>query len=316
MKAVIVDLREQRAAALCEDGSVRDVADLGYSLGQEIVIEETLSESAPKVSGSGKISFMKWYRRAAAAAAVALMLTGIGGATVYAMPYGEVSLEGDTSVVYTINRFDYVIGAEASDEAGEQILSEVGKKNLVNHKIETALAVTLDHIQNEEESGTDVEYHVRTDIRGGESSANEAHAEKLRGKLEEVLAEKVPERAEGSEGEHVSPLDGDPEETPEPAGSEPSYGDQSEVRPEEPGNNSGVNPEGGQEGRPAEQPENITENSQGGPSAESGNMPENGAEGYGPEAPQGQFEGLPEEQPGQFSDNPGEAGGFMGEMPG
>ncbi|MCR5811440.1 MAG: hypothetical protein K6G34_08695, partial [Lachnospiraceae bacterium] len=230
MKAVIVDLEGQRAAALCEDGSVREVANHDYNLGQEIEISEVSQEKSGNEKRQKRAVIRKWYRRVAAAAAVVLMLAGIGGVSVYAMPYGEVNLEGDTSVVYTINRFDYVIGAKASDETGEQLLEEVGKENLINHKIEKAVEVTLDHIQEDEGSGADVEYHVRTDIGSTESGTNEAHAQELQEKLEKVLAQKAPVKPEGSEGEQVNPLDGAPEESPEPADPEPATGESEDVQ--------------------------------------------------------------------------------------
>ena len=53
MKAVIVDLDGQRAAALCEDGSVREVENLDYSLGQEILIGEEESGITSRQAGSG-----------------------------------------------------------------------------------------------------------------------------------------------------------------------------------------------------------------------------------------------------------------------
>lgn len=312
MKAVIVDLDGQRAAALCEDGSVREVENLDYSLGQEILIGEEES-GIDHGNGQKRANFRIWYKRAAAAAAVVLMLTGIGGVSVYAMPYGEVSLEAGTSVTYTINRFDYVLSAEASDEEGEQILEEVGKKNLVNHKIENAVAVTLDHIEDSERSDPDMEYHVRTDIRSDKGSTDEAHAQKLQGKLEKVLAEKAPEKSEGEpEGMENVPLDRNPEDPETPASAEPASGDGIEEKPEEPEDSFDQQPAGNE--MPADKPEENTEDIQDQEPADAGNLPLSGSEGEKPEDPQEQFEEppvenseeLPREQSHDTMGGPGE----------
>ena len=194
MKAVIVDLDGRRAAALCEDGSVREVENLDYCLGQTITIEEVTEaeEDEPVTEKSKIINYKKWYKKLASAAAVVLILTGIGGASVYAMPYGEVSLDAGSSVVYTINRFDYVLSAEAAAEEGARIIAEVGKENLVNRKIENAVETTLDQIQKDEGSEPDLVYQIRIDIGGNKGGANEAHTEKLQKKLKKVLSDKAP----------------------------------------------------------------------------------------------------------------------------
>ena len=76
MKAVIVDLLNGQAAALCDDGRVIKLANASYSLGQIVEIHEQ------------KRSRPKWARMIASVAAAAVLLMGVGGAA-YAMQIGR-----------------------------------------------------------------------------------------------------------------------------------------------------------------------------------------------------------------------------------
>lgn len=309
MKAVIVDFNGQRAAALCEDGSVRDIENIDYCLGQTIFLDEKdLVDEKPE-DGRKRFKIRKLYRRIAAAAAMIMMLAGAGGVSVYAMPYAEVSLDAGSSVTYTINRFDYVIDAEASDEDGLMIIEEVGKENLVNKKIESAVALTIDHIQEDNLSATDVEYCVRTDISRGGSSADEAHARKLREKLEKVIADKVPvntdpeETNTDTEGNSVLHPDRESLKDSEQSLKEPATEGSAEKTSD---SNTIVLPEDGTEPQPENRSEEKVEEKQENEPVETGSAPVTGADDPGRGEPQTGNENPPDgrsEEP--FENTPG-----------
>lgn len=170
MKAVIVDLKNHQAAALCDDGRVIRLADAGYTLGQIVEVH------------ARKRRTPLWLRYASTAAAAALLLVGAGGGAAYAMPYGVVSLDVNPSLEYTINRFDYVLSVEGVNEDGRALLEEMDVKQLVHHRIGEAIEASVEQL----EAG---------DWLGGESdeilisagTKQPEHAEKLLTALEDDL---------------------------------------------------------------------------------------------------------------------------------
>lgn len=99
MRAIVTEIRNGRAAALAEDGTVHLVDAKGCAVGQEI-----------RIPGKRRRS---WKKPLTWAACVAV-LCGMATTGVYAAyePYASVSVDSaDGSVEYTINRFDQVIGA-------------------------------------------------------------------------------------------------------------------------------------------------------------------------------------------------------------
>ena len=173
MKAVIVDLVNGQAAALCDDGRVVKLADPGYSLGQIVEVHEQKRRTP------------LWVRYASTAAAAALLLVGAGGGAAYAMPYGVVSLDVNPSLEYTINRFDYVLKVEGVNEDGKELLAEMDKKQLVHRRIGYALEASVQQLEEKE-------------LLGGESgeilisagTKQPDHAEKLISTLENDLSSK------------------------------------------------------------------------------------------------------------------------------
>ena len=135
MKAVIVDLRNGQAAALCDDGRVIKLTDPGYSLGQIVEVHERRRRTP------------LWVRWASTAAAAALLLAGAGGAAAYAMPYGVVSLDVNPSLEYTINRFDYVLRVEGVNEDGKELLARMDTKQFVHHRIGDALEASVQQLE-------------------------------------------------------------------------------------------------------------------------------------------------------------------------
>lgn len=131
MKAVIVEIRGKHAAALTDDGIVRQVKNRQYAVGQEI-----LMEGQPRRK-------MVLIRRSACVAAVVLLLGT--SAWAYYTPYSYVSLDVNPSIEYTLNRFDRVLNCSAVNGDGADIVGNLH----VNHKsIQDAVSETIQKIED------------------------------------------------------------------------------------------------------------------------------------------------------------------------
>lgn len=140
MKAVIVEIRGERAAALLEDGRFVSIPDNAYAVGQEI----TLLKKAP-VKKKARPDFLR--RAAAIAASAALILAAGSGGLAYATPYGTVSMDVNPSIEYTINRFDRVLGVSGLNEDGQAVLDSVGESTLLHKKIDAAVSLTISQLE-------------------------------------------------------------------------------------------------------------------------------------------------------------------------
>lgn len=191
MKAVIVDLRGKYAAALDETGNIVKIPNADYGIGQEIELH-ALPSARPKAN-----------RRLAATAAAAVLALGLGTGTAFAMPYGTVTLDADSAIEYTINRFDQVLSVRALNEEGEEILSSLDGQSLRFRPVEEVIAAALD------QQGTDEENPV--EIRA--ETPSERHTERL----QEHLRERIPERRPSGrpEGNPGLPADGVPQGNPD-----------------------------------------------------------------------------------------------------
>lgn len=152
MRAIITDIRAGKAAALAEDGAVHLVDAKNRAVGQEIRIPA---------------KHRRRWKKPLTWAACAAVLCGMATTGVYAAyePYASVSVVGGTdSVVYTVNRFNQVLGARVS-----------GKEQPPDGKIPR-----FAHIDKA------VEHTVRQEAKEGErvsitvTSRSSGHAERLR----------------------------------------------------------------------------------------------------------------------------------------
>lgn len=137
MKAVIVELRGRRAAALDESGYVSIVANHGYAIGQKI----TLPHRA-----SGRL-----VRRTLCAVAAALAVCS--GVAAYSVPYTNVSLDGASSLTYSVNIFHRVIGVRATDAASDALVAQV-KNNVRGRSVEQAVGLTVHEMQRQSSANT------------------------------------------------------------------------------------------------------------------------------------------------------------------
>jgi len=134
MKAVVVEIKNAYAAILSDDGCITKVINKNYTIGQVIEMEE---KKAKRVS-------RKILAMAISATAVFALFTA--SAWAYFTPYYYVSLDVNPSIEYKVNRFDRVIGVDAVNGDGQEILNNL---NLQNQNIEDAIEDTINQLATE-----------------------------------------------------------------------------------------------------------------------------------------------------------------------
>lgn len=170
MNAVIVDIQGRYAAALREDGSVVRVRNHNYEIGQQLDLHDIKPFGLPRV-----------WKRAISGAVAALLIVVAGAGTAYAMPYGTVTLDTDTdsSLVYTINCFDYVLDVQGGNESGKTLLLEMDKHELRHRPVDRAISTTVKKLEKGHGGGRPHGgFHVSAE------AGNSRHREKLQRKLE------------------------------------------------------------------------------------------------------------------------------------
>lgn len=176
MRAVIVDMKKNQAAALCETGRIVRIRNAGYEIGQTVELHELRP-----------IQTSSMLKRLSSGIAAAVLVAMIGTGTAYAMPYGTVTLDSDSSVEYTINCFDYVLEVKGANEAGEALLSEIGARQLRHRRIDAAVAATVEHM--EQPASLDL---PEAEIRIVADTGNDHHTERLQQELEPLLEREQP----------------------------------------------------------------------------------------------------------------------------
>jgi hypothetical protein len=136
MKAVVVDIKDEYAAVLSDDGSIVKVKNKRYSKGQVIEMK------------TKKVHFTKKLALGVASAAVLILGSSVG-AWAYTTPYFYVSLDVNPSIEYTLNRFDRVIDIKAVNDDGQVILDKIDIKDLNNQSIEDAITDTVKQISQD-----------------------------------------------------------------------------------------------------------------------------------------------------------------------
>lgn len=130
MKAVIVEIRAAYAAALTDDGCVMKLKNRNYTIGETIEVSNT-----PVIQMR---SVVKW----ASSVAAAVILCVVSAWTYWA-PYSYVSLDVNPSIEYQVNRFDRVIGVQAVNGDGDEIIQSI---NVTNNPVDQAVKTTIDQI--------------------------------------------------------------------------------------------------------------------------------------------------------------------------
>ncbi len=175
MKALIMETDGRYAAALREDGEVVRVLRGDREIGQEIELENAAASSV-----SGRI------KKAASVAAAAVILLAAGSAAAYAMPYGTVSVEGETTLEYTINCFDRVLDVKT-------LGADLDVSDLLHKEIGDAGLTAVEELdRTREETGETQALVITAETRSGK------HTQSLQASLDRI-AETQEMRAEDTE---------------------------------------------------------------------------------------------------------------------
>ncbi|HEY5524202.1 MAG TPA: anti-sigma factor domain-containing protein [Clostridium sp.] len=174
MKGVIVEIRNDYAAVLSDNGSINKIKNNNYQIGEEIQMINTTKKSKKKI-----------YALAASVAAT-ILIAGTG-VYAYAAPYSYVSLDVNPSIEYKVNRFDRVIEASNVNEDGADILINIDVKNKT---IDDAIKDTITEINEkgyfkEGETGG-----VVIATSNDDSAKAEELASDLKATAEDVIADK------------------------------------------------------------------------------------------------------------------------------
>ena len=171
MKAVIVEIRGNHAAALSDDGIVRQVKNRRYEVGQEILMEGQPRRRTVLI------------RRCACAAAVFIIWST--SAWAYYTPYSYVSLDVNPSIEYTVNRFDRVLSCSAVNGDGAEIVDDL---RLHHKNIQDAVSETIQKI-------ADAGYFDgnEADIMIAASSKSNQKSEELAGQLKKAALKEAEE---------------------------------------------------------------------------------------------------------------------------
>lgn len=135
MKAVIVDLNENDAVALRDDGRFEKIKNKNYTIGQELTMQ-------PQV--------IRFPKQAAIAASAAIVIAACGGMGSYTWsnPISYVSLDINPSIAYSLNEFNRVISVDGMNDEGDAIVDAIGS-SLKNTDISTALTITVEQLSTE-----------------------------------------------------------------------------------------------------------------------------------------------------------------------
>ena len=288
MNAVIVDIRKKQAAALDESGRIIRIHNADYEIGQQIELHEVKPVRTPQM-----------LKRLSSGIAAAVLVAMIGTGTAYAVPYGTVTLDGDSSVEYTINCFDYVIDVKGTNEEGEALLAEIDSRQLRHRRIDAVVATTVGHMDQHTPADPPEELHIRADTR------SDRHSDHLREELEPLLERNRPAPPDGDHGPEMSPAEDDM--PPADLGQFPVREDgsaQNGIQSDAPAPDLGHAPDGAEPNDlPTDgmrfSPEKNISNPEG--------LPENGVENEGPsfmsDTPEA-FQGMEQEMPPETGQAP------------
>ena len=178
MKYVVVKLKPNMAAVLDENGGYHAIKDRGYQRGQ--ILEMTEPElKREEIRQKGSPQFSGFVRAAAAIVAVAIIG---GGVTSYAAPVSTVTLDGASSVEYSLNMYDRVVGVSVPDaKENEEFKEGISKfsNEVKGMKIGEALDYTADRFEDdilrEDEHGNPPD--IKVSVRGLKKKNKHLHDE-------------------------------------------------------------------------------------------------------------------------------------------
>ncbi len=158
MKAMVMSVKDGRAAILAKDGTFISIRDNNYSIGQ------ILDYEAP---GSRLIRLASKHTSKLTVAAAAILLI-TAGISANVLSFSTVTLDVNPSLKYGLNAFDKVVSFDSFNDDGEELVSEI-RSSVMGQDIDTALDVTLDALDAAEYIGRDTPVVVTVSSRVGKN---------------------------------------------------------------------------------------------------------------------------------------------------
>ncbi len=167
MNAIIIDICENQAAVLDKNGCIRRIHNAGYAIGQAVELHDR--------GTTRRINIQRFITSGIAAAA---MIAVIGSGVAYALPYGTVAMEGNPSVEYTINCFNYVLDIRMTDTEDDDLLGKIDLHQIRHHYVKNAVLATMDQFER-----IGFEENPENTIRLSVETQNKRHTELLQQEL-------------------------------------------------------------------------------------------------------------------------------------
>ena len=149
MNAVVMELKDGKAAVLTAEGNFECIKDSGYTVGQKIDVDASAFAKADVVSldaykGRKKRSVT---RRIAAVAAVFVAIVTASLVTSYAVPCTVVTMDINPSISLSLNVYDKVISVDAYNDDGANIASSI-KSRAKGRGLDYAVGIALDALRD------------------------------------------------------------------------------------------------------------------------------------------------------------------------
>lgn len=186
MKAVVVEIRGRKAAALSADGQVRLVSNRNFVKGEVIEVKQ------------GMLSGAMTGRLIASVLAAALLVTTIGVSSyAYFTPVSTVSLDVNPSLLFNLNRFERVLSVLGMGAEGEQIASQI---RTTNKNVNAAISLALQQMKQEGHLGQSDQDDIVITASFKNAGQEKAFAARLKVAVEEELEDLEVEAEVEAEG--------------------------------------------------------------------------------------------------------------------
>ncbi len=175
MRAVVIKIKENKAAVLMKDGTLRYIDDMGYEQGTVLELPDTLplQDAVPITGHINKNKFRLPYKFMYSAAACLAVITLSGAMVSYACPVSKVPVSSDPSITLGVNVYGKVVEINALDPERETLIKDI-RKEIAGKNIDYAEKIVSDVIDCTEENTVQEPSAVHT---GPEPEAEEADPE-------------------------------------------------------------------------------------------------------------------------------------------
>ena len=241
MKAVVIGVKENKAAVLMQDGSMRYVENRGYEKGTLLELPDTDNAvTGFEVIKKNKVfHFPQRFMYSAAASLAVFMLSG--AMVSFACPVSTIPLSSDPEVTLGVNIYGRVIEINAGNEENEELLKEIKREMKGRPVPEVSQAIELKFDEHRMEIEDDQGAQAPAPENPGSRDMEDPGSQNAEPPAPEIQQDQP---SQGSEG--------DPDIEPPAPEKQESTGDQ---RPENPGSTGDQKPEN--PGSPGDQrPEN------------------------------------------------------------